>query len=71
MQTKTQKPQNQKHHKDCPKHNHIPLLLASTTKEFSHQQANLEASMKLRPTVFFIHNGKAVPDCSSRALGAG
>jgi hypothetical protein len=35
MQTETQKPQNQKHHKNCPKHSHIPLLLASTTKEFS------------------------------------
>jgi hypothetical protein len=47
------------------------LLLASATTEFSHQQSNLEASLKLRPTVSFIHNGNTVQDCSSRALGAG
>jgi hypothetical protein len=70
MQTETQKPQNQKHYKNCPKHSHIPLLLASATKGFLRQHANLEASTKLRPTVFFIHKGNTVQDCSSRALDA-
>jgi hypothetical protein len=71
VQTETQKPQNQKHHKNCPKHSHILLLLASTPKEFSYPQANLEASMKLLLTVFFIHDGNTVQDCSSRARPGG
>jgi len=69
METKAQKPQNQKHYTNCPKHSHILLLIASTPKELISSAINAH---ELRPTVFRIHNGNTVQDCSpARVRGEG
>jgi hypothetical protein len=45
--------------------------LRARPQSFLINSRTYQASMKLRPTVFFIHNGNTVQECSSRALGAG
>src|SRR5512135_2463159 len=57
MHTETQKPQDQKHHKNCPKHSHIPLLPGSMAIEFSSTGEPGDVD-EVALTVFLMGNGQ-------------
>jgi hypothetical protein len=56
MQTEAQKPQDQKHHENGPKHSHVLCSSLSTTRR--------TRPARNQPTVFGITQGLTDQDCS-------